>query len=696
MKNKLLKELQNYTAGILSAYSEIFFLHGIRVGAALLVLSFFNFNVAISGLLSVIVVLTFAKFIHMESDFIRSGFYVYNPLLVGMSIGFLFKITFISAILITLSALLTFLLTIVLFALFSRSALPILSLPFTFVSSMVYLASLSYTSLFTSALYVHETPFIFDVLPLYISAYFTALGTILFMPNVFVGVMFALILFTQSRLIFFASLMGFYSGVFFHALLLGSFYTALSNPYSFNYILIAIALSMTFLVPSMRSVVIAIIGVAMSVLVIDASSAFWTIYKIPVFALPFNIVVIFLLYVLRSVKFSEIAYEIKTTPEKTLEYSIMSKKRFRSGEIALFLPFSGTWNVYQGFDDEWTHQGDWKYAYDFIITDDEAKSYKNSGDFLSDYYAYQKPVLSPVSAYVVETMSYLEDNQIGEVDNVQNWGNFIILQTLSGVFVELSHFAKDSIVLKRGDYVEVGQFLGLCGNSGYSPQPHIHIQVQESAYLGSKTVPFNFVSNIHNTSVKFYDRPQKNTTISAYFNDRALERKMSFILDSYFEYEVYIHALQQENMKISVGMDRLSGLFYLYDQAQNRLYFSKDAGMFYFYDYQGSWDDNLAKIYCAIPRFPLNTQKGLYWSDVVMSRAIEPTLINRYLNFGAMFSSKNYLIDGSWKFEDEKTISGILDTNENSKIRIELDDEQGFKRIDIGEFSFRKKGSKIL
>ena len=34
--------------------------------------------------------------------------------------------------------------------------------------------------------------------------------------------------------------------------------------------------------------------------------------------------------------------------------------------------------------------------------------------------------------------------------------------------------------MKPGEWVERGAVLGLCGNSGYSPQPHIHVQVQAS------------------------------------------------------------------------------------------------------------------------------------------------------------------------------------------------------------------------
>jgi urea transporter len=35
----------------------------------------------------------FARFIGMGAAFLESGFYTYNPLLVGLSLGYLFKLT---------------------------------------------------------------------------------------------------------------------------------------------------------------------------------------------------------------------------------------------------------------------------------------------------------------------------------------------------------------------------------------------------------------------------------------------------------------------------------------------------------------------------------------------------------------------------------------------------------------------------
>ncbi len=93
-----MKTLKYYLNAIIASYAEILFLQNAKYGIVLLLITFFNVNVAVSGLIAIIVVLAFAHFIRMEAAFLENGFYSYNPLLVGMSDGFLFQVSFVSVI----------------------------------------------------------------------------------------------------------------------------------------------------------------------------------------------------------------------------------------------------------------------------------------------------------------------------------------------------------------------------------------------------------------------------------------------------------------------------------------------------------------------------------------------------------------------------------------------------------------------
>ncbi len=686
-----LEGLLPYLSSVVLAYAEVLFIENRRVGVLLLLVSFLNPNVALSALAAVLFALLFAALIRMDPEYLQSGFYIYNPLLVGMSIGFLFKLTTMSLFLIAVAAVLTFLITIVLHTLFATYLVPILSLPFALVSSIVYLSALNYSNLFTQTLYSHafleQTPLL---LPVWAESFFKSLGTILFLPNLWAGLLIFCLMLLHSRIMTMLAVAGFYLGTFVHGQLGGSFLQSMLNPYAFNYILVAVALGGIFLIPGVRSYFLAMLGVGIAVLLVDATAIFWTLYKIPVFTLPFNLTVISFLFVLRLVRFREFAYVIKKSPENSLSYYLMSLFRFRSNETAIFLPFSGRWSVYQAFDDVWTHQGQWRHAYDFVIRDEKGSTFMNEGYDLQDYYAYRKPVLSPVSGFVVEAMDTLPDNPIGEVDNLHNWGNYLILSA-DGVYVEISHLARHSIRVRKGDYVEAGQIVALCGNSGYSPEPHIHIQVQESPYLGAKTVPFNFVAYLCGTRVHFYERPEKGASVVAISTDKSLDTRLGFVLEQKFEFEVFEGGKATGSLRITVGMDRFSGKFYFEDESGNRLFFAKAYGIFYFYDYVGRDRTPLKKIFMAVPRIALVGREVAEWDDTLTPRIVYDGLRKSVTMFLASFWSGPFLYHGRWRKSGD-TIDGTIDiAGEELLTSVTIDAHHGFERIVVGNLTLRRK-----
>jgi murein DD-endopeptidase MepM/ murein hydrolase activator NlpD len=57
-------------------------------------------------------------------------------------------------------------------------------------------------------------------------------------------------------------------------------------------------------------------------------------------------------------------------------------------------------------------------------------------------------------------------------------GNHVVLDHGNGEFSLLAHLQKGSLRVKAGDTVKAGQPLGLCGNSGNTSEPHLHIHLQ--------------------------------------------------------------------------------------------------------------------------------------------------------------------------------------------------------------------------
>ena len=61
-------------------------------------------------------------------------------------------------------------------------------------------------------------------------------------------------------------------------------------------------------------------------------------------------------------------------------------------------------------------------------------------------------------------------------------GNHVVVHLPgSDTFVLLAHLQRDSVCVAPGQEVGEGQQIGRCGNSGNSTQPHVHLQVMDSA-----------------------------------------------------------------------------------------------------------------------------------------------------------------------------------------------------------------------
>ncbi|WP_281389215.1 urea transporter [Nitrosophilus labii] len=67
------KSFKSYINSILAAYAEVLFIENKKIGILLLIVTFINPNIAISGLLGVIFVLIFAAYIRMDPEFLESG-----------------------------------------------------------------------------------------------------------------------------------------------------------------------------------------------------------------------------------------------------------------------------------------------------------------------------------------------------------------------------------------------------------------------------------------------------------------------------------------------------------------------------------------------------------------------------------------------------------------------------------------------
>ncbi len=122
----------------------------------------------------------------------------------------------------------------------------------------------------------------------------------------------------------------------------------------------------------------------------------------------------------------------------------------------------------------------------------------------NDFDIFGEKVYSPIEGEVVKVVTSQRDN-IPYKKLPNHSGNQITIKN-GNFYVSLYHFKKESIVVELGQKLEVGDYLGQVGNSGYSIRPHLHIQVvysEDDTYWLGKGIPiiFNNIYPIKNSLI---------------------------------------------------------------------------------------------------------------------------------------------------------------------------------------------------
>jgi len=150
----------------------------------------------------------------------------------------------------------------------------------------------------------------------------------------------------------------------------------------------------------------------------------------------------------------------------------------------LILPFKGRWFVAAGgrtinYNHHTVSPGQ-RFAYDFLIRKD-GFTYENDGTKNEYYFCYNKEIIAPGSGVVVDVVDKFPENKPREMPKTS--GNRVIIDHGNSEYSVLSHFKKGSIVVNLNDTLKIGQYLGLCGNSGHSPEAHLHYHLQNSPVI---------------------------------------------------------------------------------------------------------------------------------------------------------------------------------------------------------------------
>jgi urea transporter len=627
-----------FLKAIPNSYGQVFFSDQRMFAIILLVITFFDFYAGLLGLLSVLVTNTAGFLLGFDKKVISKGVFGFNSLLVGLGLGIYFQPDFYLILVIFMGAILTLLIAVSLQGVIGKYALPFLSVPFLLSIWVMTLATREFTALGISERGIYTFNDLYTIggdplvkvyewwnqlfLPRSLRVYFISLGAILFQYNLLSGMILAFGLLLFSRISFSLSLIGFYTAYLFYELI-GADISELSYSYiGFNYILTSIAVGGFFIIPSWRSYVWVILLIPIVAMITISLSGIFALFNLPIYSLPFNLVVLLFLYALKfrlnpSSSLSEVVIQ-HNSPEKNLYAFHNDVIRFRHrDEVAIKLPFMGSWTVSQAHDGSYTHKDEFRHAWDFVICDTENRQFMGKGDYPGDYYCYDKMVVAPADGTVELVLDRIPDNIVGEVNLKDNWGNTVIIKHDDHLYSSMSHLKEGSIQVKEGDSVKEGDEIGRCGNSGRSPYPHLHFQVQETPYIGSVTMEYPISYHILHKEkgfrLKSFDYPKEGHLVSNIERNDLLYQAFHFIPGKHFHFHVMEKGKATE-ASWEVNTDSYNNSYIKCHESGAMAYFTNDGNLMYFTHYSGP--KNCILYYFFLAAFQI--QLG-YYQDLILT-----------------------------------------------------------------------------
>lgn len=666
----------SFIPSVLNSYSVIFFFNNSVLGLVLLLVTFFNFQAGLSGLFAVVATILIAGIMGFDEIRLKQGIYSFNSLLTGIGMGTFFEPGPAFFVLLILAILFCLMISVTFGGWLGKYGLPFLSIPFVLSFWVILVPSSQFENLGLTqknVFWMNEMYSIggktlldyfqiIDNLPLnrMITIYLRSLSSIVFQDNLVSGIIIAVSLLASSRITFLLSVTGFVVAYLF-AIVAGSEAASLSfYNIGANYILVAIAAGGFFVIPSGYSFLWVVILVPLTSLLILFMTRIFSLFGTPLFSLPFSITVISFLYFLqqRTMQLKLILTPFQYySPEVNL-YTYKGNTDRKTGAVYLpfHLPFWGEWTVSQGYDGKHTHKGDWSKALDFVITDESGRTNTGSTASCDNFYCYNKPVLAPADGTVTAIIDNIEENEPGKVNTAQNWGNTVVIRHSDYLYSQLSHLRPGTFRVKKGDFVRQGDILALCGNSGRSPEPHLHFQVQSTPQPGAKPVEYPvsyYISNeASHQEIKTFSIPSEGEKVSDLTSTSLMKEAFTLQPGMILSFRYSINKSAEKKVSWELFTDAWNNKYIYCSASRSYAFYVNDGTMFYFTSFNGDRKSLLYYFYLCSYKIPLGYYNDMVIKDVVPLHMVAKNRISLWLHdFVAPFRQlmkSNYSVKPDW------------------------------------------------
>jgi len=622
---------EHLSRGVPRAYAILFFSPNVRFGWFLLAISLISPGIGLSGLAGAWAAGGIAWMLGFDRAKIRNGYLLFNPLLVCLTLGLMNQSYFFP-----LPMFLALWFAAVLGGLFISVAmqhtfsqhwgLSAQSLPAITFAYVLYFLAFSISGPATPPMMAFGPWLDLDFLPRSVQSFFQIFGAMIFEPYPLAGLLVLAALLSTSPL---AALIATASvGVGMGTMNLLGFPVGPEGIIwcGFNFLLCGIALGTAYFAPSRMSLLLALTGTFLCALVTLALATALRYFGLPASALPYNLVVLVLVYALKQ-RHSPMGLHPSPAPgmlpETAGRFVVLNASRFPDIALpALDLPFKDECVITQGFHGSLTHRAPWNWALDFEIMPKNQR-HVGTGTALEDFHTFQKLVLAPCAGVIAAVRAHVPDNLPGANNPEENWGNYVVIYNESGYYVLLAHLRQDSPLVYVGQRIVSGEPIGSCGNSGRSPVPHLHLQVQDTAYPGGTTRPFclrNFIEigpggapQVYRTS----GEPNEGARLAMPVPLPPLHALFCNWLPGEYRYRIFIDDQFAREETLLLDFDEM-GRFRLRSRRYGaQLIAFLSGNVFYTIDYEGPGESLLALFATGLARVPCIADPGLTWEDHV-------------------------------------------------------------------------------
>lgn len=687
---------------LLNAYSSLFYSYNRIFGAILLLASFLYPFSGFCGLLGWGVAVLWTRLLRYSPLYIKDATLTYNPLMTGLGLGALYAPNLQMVVMVVLISSLTFLFTLFLWNILHKYHLPFLSLPFlcTFWFVVPALSNMQNVHIATFELYYLNTLYAwggkeliawheylnYRMLPLFLTAFLQTLSVIFFQNNILTGFLVAIGILVHSRLAFLYAVWGYTIAFLFYGFAGIDVAQLLAFHAGFNFIIIAMSIGTYYTTPSWSSLLTAGLAVLSTILLAHGLQHIFVHLHTSAYSLPFVLTVLMFLWALRQrpinqhPQLSTVQY---FSPEKNFYRQSNHNERLKNlWYLPIDVPFFGEWVVSQGYVGKHTHLGEWAQALDFVIVDEEMKQYTREGVRKEDYYAYNKPITAPASGWVVAISNITIDNEVGEVNTAENWGNSIVIQHAEGLYSQMSHLKQFSFRVKVGDYVRKGDWVANCGSSGRSPVSHLHFQLQASPFIGAKTLayPLGYYLTIEHGKKKLqtFAVPQEGELIQGIAPNTLLQESFGFLP---LQKISVLPTAEQKPVEWECFTDAHNASYLYCHTTKSYAYFVHDGTMFYFTSFEGDKKSLLFYFYLACYK----VLQGFYEDIEITDTFPLDLFVSPYNVLNDMLAPFLPLTQASYKLRYTK----IDDTHHTRQICLESTVEVHFFKQLVQKYNFQ-------